>query len=170
MDRLFFILILVCLAIILLLFCPIYLKTDTHYDMNGRRLAFSLSLYKMVRVFGGYIATYPGGLAMHVSPKKAVLIPYSNLDSERKRISIVRTFRLKALNITVETGAEYLIAVSFMQILFRILFFAMGGQKEKIENNLWLTDGDILRISANFTVRFNLFIILKSLLSKLKEK
>ena len=107
---------------------------------------------------------------MHVSEKKAILIPYGDLDSERKRFSVIRAFRLKELNITVETGAEYLLAVSAFQILFRIFFFLQGGKKEKIENNLWLTDGDVLRISSNLTVRFNLFIILRDLFIKLKEK
>ena len=170
MDRLFFILLLIFLVILFLLFFPIYIKADTHYDMNGRKLAFALSLYKFFRVYGGYIATYPGGFAMHTSTNKAILLPYRNINSERKRFSVIRAFRLKGLNITVETGAEYLMAVSFVQILFRIIFFAVGGRRENIENNIWLTDGDILRVSGNFTVSFNLFIILKHLLSKLKEK
>ena len=170
MDRLFFTVFTIGLFIFILLFFPIYLKTDVHYDMNGRKLAFSLSMYRVFRLLGGYIATYPGGLALHLSPKKAVLIPYGDLDSERKRFSLVRAFRLKSFYITVETGAEYLLAVSFFQVLFRIFFFLQGGKKEKIDNNLWLTDGDVLRISSNFTVRFNFFIILRSLLLKLKEK
>lgn len=107
---------------------------------------------------------------MHTSSNKAVLLPYSNLNDERKRFSVIRAFRLKELNITVETGAEYLLAVSFVQIVFRIFFFAVGGKKEKIANNLWLTDGDVLRISGNFTLSLNLFIVLKHLLLKLKEK
>lgn len=170
MDRLFFILLIGSLSIAILLFFPIYVKTDGHYDMNGRKLAFSISLYKIIKVFGGYIATYKGGLAMHVSPKKAILIPYKDLNNERKRFSVVRTFRLKGLNVTMETGPEYLLPAAFMQILLRILFFTMGGKKEKIENNVWLTDGDVLRVSLNFTVRFNLFILLRNFIKYLKEK
>ena len=170
MDRLFFTVFMIGLTIFILLFFPIYVKTDTHYDMNGRKLAFSLSLYKLFRFLGGYIATYPGGFAIHLSQEKAVLLPYRDLNSESKRFLLVRAFRLRGLNITVETGAEYLMAVSLCQILFRIFFFAQGGRREKIENNLWLTDGDVLRISTNFTVRFNLFIILYSLWLKIKEK
>ena len=169
MDRLFFTVMAISFLVLSLLFFPIYIKTDTHYDMNGRKLAFSLSLYKVFRVVGGYIATYPGGLAMHLSPQKAILIPYRDLDSERKRFSVVRAFRVKAFHITVETGAEYLMAVSILQMLFRVFFFAQGGKREKLENDLWLTDGDVLRVSSNFIVRFNVFIILRALLLKLKE-
>ena len=170
MDRLFFIIGIVSLSILALLFFPVYLETNAHYDMNGRKFAFSVHLYKIIKLIGGYIATYKGGLAVHVSPKKAILIPYSEMNNERKRFSVIRTFRLKTLTITSETGAEYLLPVTLAQSAFRIYFFAMGGKKEKIENNLWLTDGDTLRISLHFIIRFNLFIILRNFVKYLKEK
>jgi hypothetical protein len=53
---------------------------------------------------------------------------------------------------------------------FRGAFLRMGGKKEKLENNLWLTDGDVLRVSVNFIVRFNLFIVLRNFMQFLKEK
>ncbi len=170
MDRLFFIVSVTVISILVLLFFPIYLETNMHYDMNGKKLAFTVKAYKIIKILGGYIATYKGGLAAHLSSSKAVLIPYSDLDKERKRISVFRTLRLKSLEITTETGAEYLLYVALAQAVFRGVFFAMGGKKEKIENNLWLSDGDMLRISVYFMVRFNLFIILRNLIHSIKER
>ena len=170
MDRLFLILLVIVLSCLVLLFFPIYLKADGHYDMNGRKLAFSIAIYRFFRVLGGYIATYQGGLAMHLSPKKAVLIPYKDLNNERKRFSIMRTFRLRKLQITTETGAEYLLPCAATQAVFRLIFFILGGKKEKIENNLWLTDGDVLRITMNLSVRFNLFILFRRLIITIKEQ
>ncbi len=103
---------------------------------------------------------------MHVSPQKAILIAYGDLDSERKRLSIFKSVKLKRLHITVETGAEYLLATSASQMILRIIFLILGGERDKIENNVWLTNGDVLRISSNFTIRFNLFTILKNLIIK----
>ena len=168
MDRFFFISLLISLSILILLFFPIYVKVDGHYDMNGRKLAFSIALYRFFRVLGGYIATYKGGLAMHISPEKAILIPYKDLDRERKRFSIMRSFRLKGINITMETGAAYLLWCSAIQALFRGIFLLLGGNKEKIENNLWLADGDVLRLTMNFTIRFNLFILLRKWIIRTK--
>ena len=170
MDRFFFILLGVSLSIILLLFFPIYLKADGHYDMNGRKLTFSISLYRFFRVFGGYIATYKGGLAMHVSPQKAILIPYKDLNRERKRFSIMRAFHLHKINLTVETGAEYLLPSATIHGILRTIFFLLGGKKEKIENNVWLVDGDVLRVTMNFTIRFNLFILLIKAIITIKEQ
>lgn len=169
MDRLFSIFLIVSLIAILLFF-PIYLETDVHYDMNRRKFGFAVYAYKLIKLIGGYIATYQGGLALHISPKKAILIPYSELNSERKRFSFVKTFRLKTFIITTETGAEYLFPVTIGHTLFRCYFFSMGGKKEKIENNLWLTNGDTLRISINCILFFNLYILLSNLFKFLKEK
>ncbi len=169
MGRLFFYA-LPLLIILAILFFPIYVETDAHYDMNRRKFAFAVYAYKFLRIIGGYVATYSGGIALHVSKKKAILIPYSQMNSERKKFSFVRTFRLKTFRLTTESGAEYLPLTAAAHSLLRTYFFILGGEKEGIENNLWLTDGDVLRISLNCLVYFNLFILLKSFIKFCKEK
>lgn len=166
----FFIVAGILLGIVFLLFCPIFLEIDLYYDVREKKFGFGLYGYKIVKLLGGYALTYPGGIALHVSDKKAILIPYSELDNERKRFSFMRTFRLKSFVLTTETGAEYLLPVSVAHALLRVLFFAIGGKKEKIENNLWLTDGDVFRVALNCVLFFNLFILLRAFLKFLKEK
>jgi len=155
---------------VVLLFVPIYLETDAHYDMNRRKFAFSVYGFKWIKLFGGYVATYPGGLAVHLSEKKAVVIPYSQLKEEQKRFSYMRTLRLRSLRITTETGAEYLLPIAISHVVLRIFFFVIGGKKERIRNNLWLTDGDVLRVSVNIVAWFTLFDVLCGVFKVLKEK
>ncbi len=155
---------------LILLFFPIYLEMDAHYDMNRRKFAFAVYAYKKLRVFGGYAATYLGGIALHVSKKRAILIPYDKVNDERKKFSVFKTFRLKSFLLTTESGAEYLPITAVAHSALRTLFFIMGGKKERIENNLWLTDGDTLRISLNCLLYFNLFILLKNFIKFCKEK
>ena len=92
------------------------------------------------------------------------------MNSERKKFSIIKTFHLDGVTLTMETGADYLVATSLIQACLRVYFFAKGGKKEKIENNLWLTDGDVLRISINSEFIFNLYILLCDFVKFLKEK
>lgn len=169
MDKLFFFVVAV-LIVLAILFFPIYLETDAHYDMNRKKFGFVVYAYKAIPLIGGYVATYRGGIALHVSEKKAILIPYTQLNSERKKFSIFKTFRLKSFVLTTESGAEYLFITALAHAILRTAFFIKGGEKEHIENNLWLTDGDVLRVSLNFLVYFNLFILLKSFLKFCKEK
>ena len=170
MGRLFFIVCIIILLALFLLYFPIYLQTDAHYDMNGRKLAFCVRAYRFIKLLGGYIATYKGGLAAHISDKKAVLIPYSDLDNERKRFSVIKTFSLRKLEITTETGVEYLLKVAFAQVIFRILFFILQGKKENLDNNVWLREGDVLRISIHVVLRINLYLLLQNFIKNIKEK
>lgn len=170
MGKPFFYAFLGVLGFIFLLFIPIYLQTDGHYDMNRRKCGFGVYLYGKLRLIGGYVGVYPGGIALHISEKKAFLLPYARMNSERKRFSFLRTFRLCSCLITTETGAEYLLPVSYAHVFLRTYFFAIGGKKEGIENNIWLTDGDELRLSISVTLRFTLFLILINVPKFLKEK
>jgi hypothetical protein len=153
-----------------LLFVPISLKMIAHYDMNRKKFCFVIYLFSFLKIIGGYIATYKGGFAVHISKKKAILLPYSQVNKERKRFSFMHTFRLHALDITTETGAEYLLPLVWVHAILRTYFFAKGGNKSNIENNLWLLDGDVLRISASLIMKFTMFIILKNILIFMKEK
>ncbi len=170
MGKFFFVSLWVLVGLAVALFFPIYLETDAHYDMNRRKLAFAVYAYKILPIFGGYLATYTGGLAVHISKKKAILIPYSKVNNERKKFSFFKTFRLKSFILTTESGAEYLFLTAIAQIALRTLFFITGGEKKGVKNNLWLTDGDVLRISLNSVFYFNLFILVKSFLKFCKEK
>ena len=170
MGRFFLFLAFWIIIIAFFLFFPIVIQTDVHYDINGKKAGFVVFLYKIFKIIGGYIQTYQGGLALHVSPKKAILIPYEQLNNERKKFSFIRTFRLISFTLTPETGAEYLFPVSIAQIILRSIFLAQGGQKENVENNLWLTDGDTMRISMHSVIYFNLFILLCNVIKFIKEK
>ncbi len=157
-------------ALIFLLFFPIVISTDAHLDINHKKLAFSVYFYRLFQIIGGYIAPYQGGVALHISDNKAILLPYGQMNSERKRFSFLKTFRLSSFSLTTETGVEYLFPVALGHVILRTYFFARGGKKEKSENNLWLTDGDVLRISASIGLSFNLYVLLRNFIIFLKEK
>ena len=166
MGELFFF-VLILLGVCVVLFFPIYLETSTHYDMNRRKLTLAIYLYKVLPIFGGYFATYPGGMALHISKEKAIIIPYTQVNAERKRFSLFRSFRLKTLRLTIETGAEYLLVMASVHAVFKTYF---SRKTNRLENVLWLTNGDVLRISSQFTVYFNLYIVLRYFCKVLKEK
>ena len=170
MDRLFFIVSVTGLSILALLFFPIYLDTEAYYDMNGRKCTFCVNAYRIIKLLGGYIATFKGGLAVHLSPKKAVLLPYMEMNKERKRFAAFRSFRLRTFRLTMETGAEYLMPIALLQSILKIYFFTTNKKANLMESNLWLTDGDVLRISLQMSIRFNLFILLRNIINHWKEE
>ena len=155
---------------ILVLFLPIFIRTVAHYDMNRKKFCFSIYLFSFIKILGGYIATYDGGLAVHLSPKKAYLLPYNQMDKEGKKFSFARTFYWKKASLTTETGAEYLLLNMLLHAVLRLLFFAKKGKLENINNNVWIMDGDVFRASISLTVWFTIFLLLKNLCIFIKEK
>lgn len=170
MSRLFLRLFWIFLGVVATLFFPFYIKTDAHYDMNRKKLGFSVSLFGFIKLLGGYIGTYPGGIAIHLSKKRAVLSAYNKLNSERKRFSFIKTFRLVSLKQTVETGSEYLFISTLAQTTIKTFFLIKKGKKGAFCSHLWLNDGDLLRISASAVLYFNFFILTKNFIKFIKEK
>lgn len=169
MDRLFFYALFI-LAMLFILFLPIIISIDTHFDLSIKKVGFAVFLYKRLKIFGGYAHSAKGGVALHLSKKKAVWVPYRQMDSERKKFSFLKSFQPLSLSYTAETGANYLLPVGVGECIVRCLFFLNGGKAEKIKNNLWLTDNDVLRLSLRYTFYFNAFILLSNFIKFLKEK
>ena len=170
MGRFFLYAVAILAGLLFILFTPIVFETDIHFDVNRKKFIFVLYLYGKLKLIGGYAETYQGGIALHISERKAILMPYKEMDAERKRFSFVKTFMPLAFTLTTESGAEYLLPVALAHAILRTYFFVVGGEKERIENNLWLTDGDVLRVSLHSVLFFNVYILLCNLFKFLKGK
>jgi hypothetical protein len=170
MDRFFLYIALSLLIIVILLFFPIVLEGDVHFDLDRKKLGFVLYGYKVFKLIGGYVTVYPYGIALHISDKKAILRPFSDMDSERKRFSFIRAFRVLSCSLTTESGAEYFLPLSAIHTALRPVLLSLNSKKGKLHNTLWLTDGDQLKISMNMVTYFNLFILLRAFFkAKLKK-
>lgn len=153
----------------MLLFFPIYTKTTIYYDADGRKCGFAVYLYKFLFLGGGYIATYPGGLALHISKKKAILLPFREIEAERKRVSWLKSLRLQSLEIHVETGAEYLLwSMLGEEVLCRVQA-AISGNKARFSRGLWLANGEIFRITAAIHTKLTGYRVLKTAMKSWKE-
>ena len=160
---------LVLTGILIALFFPVSLDVYSHADLNRKKFTFAVYLYGIWKLYGGYLSAYHGGLAIHTGERKVKLLPYSNMDSERKKqIKFYRAMRLNEFSVTSETGAEYMLPVGMVHTVFKATYFRLGGEKEKGE--IWLTDGDILRVSTKLRAVFNGYTVLKMLVKTVKEK
>ncbi len=153
-----------------ILFFPFFLNLNAHYDMNRKKLCFSICIYAKIKLIGGYINAYPQGVALHVSPKKAILIRYTDLDAERKKFSFMKTLDIRAVELTTETCPEYLMGVGVFNILCQALGLISGCKRENIKTNIWLVKSDTLSISVRITWLFNGYMLLTELIRVLKEK
>jgi hypothetical protein len=63
----------IALGICILFSIPILIEGSFHYDMNRKKYAFVIRLYR-IKIVGGYFTVYPGGIAMHITQKKSYSI------------------------------------------------------------------------------------------------
>lgn len=159
------------LSVILLsiVFFPFLIEGSFHYDMNRKKYAFAVKIFR-IKLIGGYFTVYPGGFAMHVSDKKVFLFPFQRMNDDRKRFAFIKTFRLIRFHLTTETGAEYLLQSMAIQAFIRLYLQQKAQYALRIKTGVWLTEGDVLRISGNWLIFFNLFILIKNFIIFLKEK
>ena len=158
----------IAIGILVLLFFPIRFEADVYADLERKKLAFGVYLYGRWKVIGGYMTAYPGGFALHIKKDKAILLPYADMETERKRFSFVNTFRLKRFAIATQTGAEYLLPVGIVHAFVKTLFYAKGGEKQRCL--LKVEHGDTLNVAGRLVAWFNGFILLKAFMKFLKEK
>ena len=169
MGRLLFAEITIAIVCILLFF-PLYLSLNIHYDMNRKKFCFSVCLYKWMKIIGGYITLYSKGIALHVSNKKAILLQYNEFERERKKFSFFQTIRLRKTFIVAETGADYLIGVYFISLVSQLLCAIKQDNTKDVETRIWLAQGDVLQISIKLSWLFNGYTVVKELISVFNEK
>ena len=154
---------------VIFLFFPIVIEIYTYADLNRKKFTFSFYLYKVFKVYGGYLSAYPGGFAIHTASDKVKLLPFKDMNNERKRrVKFYRAIKLKKFYLTSETGAEYMLQISSLNVFLKAVYYHFGGEKEKVET--WLSDGDVLRISTLLNVSFNLFTLLILFIKTIKER
>jgi hypothetical protein len=92
------------------------------------------------------------------------------MNDERKRFAFIKTFRLIRVHLMVETGANYLMPALIGTAFLRVYLQNKAQFLQTYQSRIWLGNGDILRISGNWLLFFNLFIVAKNFIVFLKEK
>lgn len=157
--------------VLVVLFLPIVLEGDLYYDVYKRKCIFSLRLYKWLPIIGGYFATYVGGLAMHVNEKHAVLLPYAEWKEGQKRISVLKLFRLRSLNVQIETDTDLLLPILWIHRAFGIAMQIAKQKRAIVRNSLWIRENkENLALSLQTIVWTNTARLLMAGMNIVKEK
>lgn len=152
----------------ILLFFPIYFSFSFYFDILNKKCAFCLRIYKFFTIFGGYITFYENGIAIHRNRKKVNLIEFSNILSQQKRFSFIKTFELIKANFLIECDASYILPLICLDQSYKIASF-LSEKLKKTRLNIWLVEKETLKITVKFRMFFNLFILLEDLVVYLRR-
>ncbi len=169
MGEFFFYVFLTVCGIILLLIFPFAFTLDLYADVKGKKFSFALHFYDFFKVIGGYITTYEKGLALHVTKKKAILLPYAEMESQRKKFQFTECFKITQAYVFIQSGAEYLLQTLFLHRILDI-FFKINSKKRELKSGLIATNGEELKICTSTHFYFNIYMLLQEFIKFLKEK
>ena len=172
----YFIYIILSTAIFLLF--PIFLRINLYFDEEQKKLYYGLRLYGVLKIYGGYLTLSKEGLIVHLTDKKATIIPYNQLNDEKKRFQITKGFQLLNYSQTTETSNDYTLAGvlfdSFLQILSTQYLAILKNKKHFIKfktrtliNNRTESGR---KISVCLQTVFNLLVIIVAFSKLLTEK
>ena len=149
----------------LLTFFPVFLWLDAYVDIPKNRAWFSLSMYRHFKLFGGYGQLDREGIAVHLTEKKAVFVPYDKMADTRKKFEITKGFQLWRLCQTVETGGSESIAGILIAAALQSLgggTFAYLRTKHPfltLKNDTLLGEKPCLKVSFETATVFNGFVL-----------
>ncbi len=159
----------ILIIVLILLFVPVFLNFDWYYDVFTGKCVILFSLMNIFKLFGGYVTSYEKGFALHKNDKIAILLPYAEMDNERKRFTFVKTFKFKSLSADIQCSANTFYLFDFIRKTLEVLKYS----NDKLENthlSLKLFSEDTLKITGRCIFRLNLFILLINFIEYLWRK
>ncbi len=160
---------------ILLFLFPVFVHTDVYVDIRENRTNFSVRLFRLIKIVGGYIKLKTDGIAIHLSEKKAAFFSFSKMLEPRRRFQITDGIQLYKFHQIIETGG----AQTIWGIMIASTLQSFGGAayavlKTKhpflsLKNGTLLAEKPCLKYSAQIVVIINGLVIAIALIKKLLE-
>ncbi len=157
---------------VLLYLFPVFLWAEVYADAGERKAWFSLSLFRIFRIFGGYAEVRKEGLALHLTEKKAVLLPYAAIGETRKKFEIAQGFQLWQFRQVVETGGAGkpygVILAALIQTAAAQAFAILKTRHPflSVRNSILLENRAVFKVSIETAVVFNGLVVTVTLIKK----
>ena len=154
---------------------PVFVYTEGYLDIRENKAWFSIRLYKRFKIFGGYGQVGKEGIALHLTPKKAVIFYYDQMGDTRKRFEITDGFQLYRFHIIVETGGSQspagVLIASALQSIGSATFAVLRTKHPflSLKNGTVLTEQPCLKVSLQTVTVFNGLVISMAFAKKILE-
>lgn len=154
---------------------PVFVYVDGYVDVEENKCWFSLSLYKHLKIFGGYAQLTKDGAVIHLTKKKAVIIEYAKMTDTRKKFEITKGFQLWRFHQIVETGGAQkpygVLIAAALQALSGSVFSVLQTAYPfvSLKSGILLTEKTSLKVSLQTAAVFNGLVLTIALIKKLLE-
>ena len=164
------------ISYILLIF-PVFLCINVKYKKEYKKLFYHVDIFS-IKVLNGYIEIVKEGIAIHLTKRKAIIIPFKNMLEMRNKIRPLKDYHIIKLKLNVKfaVGESMILPISLtflfnfaLQFLRFFLFFKKPHVKVLTNFNVY-ENKDLLNINANATFVFNLLMVIISFIKIWAEK
>ncbi len=162
-------------ALAIFLLFPVFVEIYFYADAGQAKVWFSVSLYRILPAIGGYAEPRQEGIAVHLTEKFALLVPYADMSKARKKFEIFKGFQLLRLHQTLECGG----AEAPYSALVGAAFSAVSGSACSVlltrhpflslRSRLILSDRPAVRVTAEAALVFNQLVLLVAISKKILE-
>ncbi len=159
---------------------PIFADLYLFYDKNIKKFFFLFTLYR-VPIFGGYGEKIQGGFVLHISDKKAVILPYSSIAGMRSQFNLRKDYYFRKLFLLTECGSKnapfipffYAFSANILTKIVGAVSQTTGGETQIKNNTIVYEDDSVFKISFRLNAVFNLITVfitlIKIILRKLEQ-
>ena len=160
----------------LLFFFPVFFYVDGYLDARERKCYFALSLYKHIKIYGGYAQLIRDGIAVHLTKKTAVVLSFKDMmTSGKKHFEVTKGFQLYRFHQILEvSGAERpygVMLAAFIQMVSAQTFSVLKTAHPflSLKNSTVLVHRPTLKVTLQASMVFNGFVLSMALTKKLLE-
>ncbi len=148
-------------VIILILFFPLRLSVYVYFDGESKRLSFSVYLFKIIKIVGGFIEKYGGDIIIHYSNKRARLFNKSDMgkfklkSGDKKHFEVLSSCLVTSFPFT----PEYCNLAGVITVASNLLCPFITTEKDflKIKSIIYLGKDDYLKIYYRLKFMTTLF-------------
>lgn len=164
-------------AFIIVLIFPVFLTAYFYIDGNKKQLYFCLKIFSKIKILSGYIQFIKDGIAIHLTKKKAIIIPYLIKFDLQKTYKLAKEYNVIQFFSIIEHGNVDLIEKYKISMLYSSInnlicpIIQYRKQYLKIKNDLILYElNSKIKVTIKFVLVFNLISIISTIIKIILEK
>ena len=166
------------IVLYILLIFPIYLNEYLYFSIETKKLFFSIKIFKVIKILSGYAEVKKDGIFIHLTRKKAILIPYSSLTSMKKKVKPLKDYHIIKWEFEADLGfvdnTVLALETAFLvNYLTSFINWITSNIKPYliVKNNVNVYEAqNVFRIYFYGTVLLNLLMVILSLIKIILEK
>lgn len=168
----------VVLIIISIIIFPIFLSGNFNISQQKLKLFYKLKLFRIFTILKGYAEFINEGIIIHLTKRKAVIIPFENLFEVKKKVEPLKDYHLISCSFNAEIGNkenifEPLSTAFTLNYIYNYIKWFLYHKKPYFKSNVKIEvfdSKDVFELYLNGTVVFNLLMVLISIIKILMGK